>query len=381
MPGFIHRLFGRDQGHVVELQQGPTVWSKGSCEAWYFKSKSDGLNWSKKWRKWWVRSLPAHIGLELLCYLVLYYIIHGVYWVGLEEEDRVKFDKVIDYFNKNLSPLAKEMTFLLGFYVSNVVRRWWDQYKSLPWPDTLVAISHALVDFDNEAGMEFCQTIMRYCMLSYILCVRRLSKALRTMFPDNKSLIEAKVATKREVKLIECHGDLGRVWWIPLSWCMTMIKSSKENKTVPSEQKILIDQIAKFQARLENVDTFDYVILPPLYRQTVRFAVWIYFILSLIGSQAQKDEPYIFLPIFLILRFIFFVGWLEVAEAIENPFGNDEDDFHVCQLVSRHLWAIGRNISLYEGPPVRGEEEEEEEESSEEDGGGDSIKLTINKTE
>lgn len=146
--------------------------------------------------------------------------------MGLEEEDREKFDKVIDYFNKNLSPLAKEMTFLLGFYVSNVVRRWWDQYKSLPWPDTLVAISHALVDFDNEAGMEFCQTIMRYCMLSYILCVRRLSKALRTMFPDNKSLIEAKVATKREVKLIESHGDLGRVWWIPLSWCMTMIKRS-----------------------------------------------------------------------------------------------------------------------------------------------------------
>ena len=144
----------------------------------------------------------------------------------------------------------------------------------------------------------------------------------------------------------------------------------------------MIDQIAKFQARLESVDTFDYVILPPLYRQTVRFAVWIYFILSLIGSQAQKDEPYIFLPIFLILRFIFFVGWLEVAEAIENPFGNDEDDFHICQLVSRHLWAIGRNIALYEGPPgPPGEEEEEEEESGEDDGPGDSIRLTINKSE
>merc|ERR1712024_270132 len=101
-----------------------------------------------------------------------------------------------------------------------------------------------------------------------------------------------------------------------------MIKSSKESKTVPSEQKILIDQIAKFQAKLENVDTFDSVILPPLYRQVVRFALWSYFLLALIGSQAKQDEPYIFLPLFLILRFIFYVGWLEVAEAIENPFGN-----------------------------------------------------------
>ena len=133
---------------------------------------------------------------------------------------------------------------------------------------------------------------------------------------------------------------------------------------------------------MENVDTFDCVILPPLYRQVVRFALWSYFLLSLIGSQVKQDEPYIFLPLFLILRFIFYVGWLEVAEAIENPFGNDEDDFHVCQLVSRHLWAIGRNISLYEGPPgPPGEEEGEESESGEEDGPPDSIKLTINKSE
>ena len=68
--------------------------------------------------------------------------------------------------------MGKEMTFLLGFYVSNIVKRWWDQYKQLPWPDTLVAISHALVDFKTEKSMDFCQTILRYCMLSYILCIR-----------------------------------------------------------------------------------------------------------------------------------------------------------------------------------------------------------------
>ena len=134
---------------------------------------------------------------------------------------------------------------------------------------------------------------------------------------------------------------------------------------------------------MENVDTFDCVILPPLYRQVVRFALWSYFLLALIGSQVKQDEPSVFVPLFLILRFIFYVGWLEVAEAIENPFGNDEDDFHVCQLVSRHLWAIGRNISLYEGPPAPAVEdvEEDAEESGEEDGAGDSIKLTINKSE
>ena len=91
-----------------------------------------------------------------------------------------------------------------------------------------------------------------------------------------------------------------------------------------------------------------------------RFAVWIYFTLSLIGSQAQKcepycndkSEPYTFIPICLVLKFIFFFGWLEVAEAIENPFGNDADDFHICQLVRfyRHVLSMSDETHFFRGP-------------------------------
>ena len=35
------------------------------------------------------------------------------------------------------------------------------------------------------------------------------------------------------------------------------------------------------------------------------------------------------LPGLLILKFIFFFGWLEVAGAISNPWGTDPDDFQV----------------------------------------------------
>ena len=48
------------------------------------------------------------------------------------------------------------------------------------------------------------------------------------------------------------------------------IFSSKDDKYVPSDQKILIDALGKFQAKLESVDNFDHVILPPLYKQVVR---------------------------------------------------------------------------------------------------------------
>ena len=34
-------------------------------------------------------------------------------------------------------PSGLPITFLLGFYVSLVVKRWWEQYSKLPWPDTI----------------------------------------------------------------------------------------------------------------------------------------------------------------------------------------------------------------------------------------------------
>lgn len=37
------------------------------------------------------------------------------------------------------------MSFVLGFYVSLVVKRWWEQYRLLPWPDTLALFVSAAI--------------------------------------------------------------------------------------------------------------------------------------------------------------------------------------------------------------------------------------------
>lgn len=37
------------------------------------------------------------------------------------------------------------MSFMLGFYVNNIVNRWWDQYRMLPWPDTLALFISAAI--------------------------------------------------------------------------------------------------------------------------------------------------------------------------------------------------------------------------------------------
>lgn len=51
------------------------------------------------------------------------------------------FEQIVRYCEKygNLIPVS----FVLGFYVSIVVGRWWDQYKSIPWPDAIAVFVSA----------------------------------------------------------------------------------------------------------------------------------------------------------------------------------------------------------------------------------------------
>ena len=51
------------------------LWHKGSPEAWYQHSKSSSFSIIR----WWKRSLPRYIGLELLTYLILYYVLYVLY--------------------------------------------------------------------------------------------------------------------------------------------------------------------------------------------------------------------------------------------------------------------------------------------------------------
>lgn len=55
------------------------------------------------------------------------------------------------------------------------------------------------------------------------------------------------------------------------------------------------------------------------------------------SQKIAKHEVDFYVPIFTLLQFFFYMGWLKVAESLVNPFGEDDDDFEINWLVDRNL--------------------------------------------
>jgi hypothetical protein len=52
------------------------------------------------------------------------------------------------------------------------------------------------------------------------------------------------------------------------------------------------------------------------------------------------------------LKFLFYFGWLKVAESLYNPFGDDDEDFEMNELVDRHLETVRTLVDGRQGHPT-----------------------------
>ena len=71
----------------------------------------------------------------LITYLSISVLYRGILVAYDFREQRQTFELLCIYADRFSSSIP--LSFLTGFYVTQVVNRWWEQFMALPWPDQL----------------------------------------------------------------------------------------------------------------------------------------------------------------------------------------------------------------------------------------------------
>lgn len=294
----------------------------------------------------WRGSVYKMVWQDMLAYVILYYSLSLIYRFALPEDYKRDFESFVIHCARfrNLIPVS----FVLGFYVSLVVNRWWGTYQSLPWPDTLSILVSTHVKGEDNAAKEIRGTILRYVNLTIALTFAMVSPVVRNEFPTPQHFVNAGYMTVSELEILD---DLEKKTtqhktWVPIMWACRLVDKAREEGRVRSAaaQKMIMDEILKVRGSCGGLLGWNTYNIPLVYTQVVTIAVYSFFLFSLIGEQfLDPAQQYykeasidLYVPIFALLQLFFYVGWLKVAEALLNPFGADDHDFEFLPLLKRH---------------------------------------------
>ncbi|XP_066113743.1 bestrophin-3 isoform X1 [Saccopteryx bilineata] len=294
----------------------------------------------------WRGSIYKLLYREFIVFAVFYTAISLVYRLLLTGAQKRYFEKLSIYCDRYAEQIP--VTFVLGFYVTLVVNRWWNQFVNLPWPDRLMFLISSSVHGSDEHGRLLRRTLMRYVNLTSLLIFRSVSTAVYKRFPTMDHVVEAGFMTSDERKLFDHLKSPHLKYWVPFVWFGNLAaKARKEGRIRDSvDLQSLMTEMNRYRSWCSLLFGYDWVGIPLVYTQVVTLAVYTFFFACLIGRQfldptvgyAGHDLD-LYIPIFTLLQFFFYAGWLKVAEQLINPFGEDDDDFETN-------WCIDRNLQV-----------------------------------
>ncbi|XP_075433681.1 bestrophin-2-like [Ascaphus truei] len=281
---------------------------------------------------------------EFLVFILLYFIFSLTYRLFLSEDQRRQFEKASIYCNKYSSLIP--VSIVLPIYIILIVERWWNQYQSIPRPDRLMCVISGTVEGADETGRLYRRTLMRYCSLSALLILRSVSIPVYKRFPTLDHVVKTGFMTRLEKTKFDALPSRYNKYWIPCVWfCNLVVQARSEGRVRDDpEFQLLMEELNAFRNNCAMLFHYDWISVPLVYTQVVTIAVYSFFSSCLIGRQyldparnITGHELDLYVPMFTLLEFFFFGGWLKVAEHLINPFGEDDDDFESNFLIDRNF--------------------------------------------
>lgn len=207
----------------------------------------------------WRGSLLKLLWRDLLIFLSLYAILQLVYHLALNPDQQKVFEAVVHY-SSSYQDLAT-LSFILGFFVSKVFGRWWEQWNSVPWPTSLaVYVSSTLHGYD-EVGRAMRRTIMRYTVLSLTMIFRVLSPRIVKRFPRMDDMISAGLINEDELAIL---SELDRKfpgygkYWLPICWAAAIATRAREDGRIKDDfaLKTIMEELTKFRGMLGSLSCY-----------------------------------------------------------------------------------------------------------------------------
>lgn len=265
----------------------------------------------------WKGSIWKSVGFDVAIFLILYYAINLAYRFGFDESQQETFRKIVVYCEKATGYIP--LTFLLGFFVATIVARWWDQFNCISWPDKFMTFVTTYIRGNDYLLLR--RTIARWLNLSSALCWRELSLRTIKRFPTVKHFVTAGLMTEDEFITFDSTEAPHGKWWLPLIWTSNLLKKCQEEDVIDTTLfKTLMKELLIYRTGFAKLIAYNWVSIPLVYTQVVAIATYGYFGICLIGRQIVGDPDY-YVPVFTILQFLFYMGWLKVGQALMNPFG------------------------------------------------------------
>ena len=155
--------------------------------------------------------------------------------------------------------------------------------------------------------------------------------------------------------------------WVPLLWACKLIQRARTEGKVTIEPPVYANLISSFdyiEGCNRKILNYGWVNFPLAYTQVASVSVFVYFLAALFGRQFLEPQPShldtsifpnisisssvhaspfkthtpdFYIPVFTIIEFLSYMGWIKVAESLLNPFGDDDEDFEINYIIDRNL--------------------------------------------
>ncbi|VDK72134.1 unnamed protein product, partial [Onchocerca ochengi] len=253
------------------------------------------------------------------------------------------FGNLVRYFDTRLEYIP--ITFILGFFVDTILSRWSNIFINMGYIESYALFIANYIRGESENAKQLRRTMVRYLCLTQVFVFRDISVQVQKRFPTADSMIDAGILLREEKEKLDSIKLQYNKYWAPIRWIHAIALEARKNEIITSDLYYwkLCGEIDKFRYNLQLLCNYDWVPIPLVYSQVIFLAVYVHFLTCLISRQfivnnnTSISDLDLIVPVMTIIQFVFFIGWLKVAQALLNPFGDDDDDFECNYLIDKNL--------------------------------------------